>query len=277
MDNQTLAIHLHELRNLVHHTQAAYDFFNNFADQNQSQGVLYAGQLILTTTSQLAVALWPSRARSRKRGEDLRKVLGLGEKHALSDRRLTELCDRQDEKLDEWISATKNERLVIDFIGDPATMQIRPEDAQGAVMSERGIYRAYNPANQVFYLRGIPYNLQALAKAVNEVAERIMTVYARMFPEQVKREEEARKMEAEARQRAQEEAQSAQPGVLQTPAPEPGASEGEVEKPAPKKAPAKKAPAKKPAAKKAPAKKPATKKAPAKKPAAKKAPQKAAK
>jgi len=276
MDNQSLAVYVHELRNMANHCQTAYDLFNQALNANQSQGVLFAGQLILTSTSQMASILWPARARGRSRGEALRKVFGLQEKHPFNDRRLSELWERGDEKLEEWINTHKADRLMIDFIGDPFTT-VQAGEPQ---LNEAGIYRAYNPANQVFYFRGVPYNLTALAGSINELSKRIYTVYAQMFPEQAKAEAEARKAAQEAQAAAQSEAVAAAP---ETETPEAVAAEEAkaAEKKPAKKPSAKKAPAKKPAAQKAqstkePAKKPAAakpaaKKAPAKKPAAKKA------
>lgn len=259
MDQNTLSIYIHELRNQCMHMQTAFDLFNQAANARQGQGILYGGQMILVPTSQIAALLWPTRARSRGRGETLRKVLQLPEKHVLNDRRLTEIWERGDEKTDEWIAKTKGQQVIFDFVGDPAQV------GDGTTTDE-SIFRGYNPGNQVFTFRGTSYNLQALAKAVADVASRVNAVYRQLFPEQAKAEDEARAQAIAAQQEAQASAQAevAAPKTEEAPT-------AEEKKPAAKKAPAKKAPAKKPAAKKAPAKKPAAKKAPAKKAPAKKA------
>ena len=197
--------------------------------------------------------LWPTRARSRKRGEALRKVLQLGEKHALSDRRLSEVWERIDEKTDEWIAATKGEQVVFDFVGDPASLG---ENAP----KEECVYRGYNPATHVYTFRGVSYNLPAVAKAINDIAARVDAIFRQLFPEQAKAEDAQRQQALEAQKAAQEAAAV------------PEAPKVAEEKVAPKKTVAKKAAPKKTGAKKAPAKK-----APAKKTATKKAaPKKAA-
>ncbi|MEX0297528.1 MAG: hypothetical protein AB3N28_00560 [Kordiimonas sp.] len=240
------------------HSQASFDIFSQALQNQQGPGILYGGQMILLPASHIASMLWPTRARSRKRGESLRKVLQLGDKHALNDRRLSEIWERIDEKTDEWIAATKGEQVVFDFVGDPASLgEQAPKD--------ECVYRGYNPATHIYTFRGVSYNLPAVAKAINDVAARVDGIFRQLFPEQAKAEDEQRRQAIEA-QRAAQEAATAETA----PAP---ATEA---KPA-KKAPAKKPAAKKAAPKKPAAKKPAAKKAPAKKPAAKKAaPKKAA-
>jgi len=266
MDQNTLSIYIHELRNQCLHMQASFNLFNQAANAGQSQGVLFGGQMILMPASQISSLLWPSRARARSRGEALRKVLQLNEKHALNDRRLSEIWERSDEKTEEWIANTKGQQIIFDLVGDPTSV------GDGTTTAD-AVYRGYNPGNQVFTYRGVAYNLPALAKAVSDVAGRVNAVYRQLFPEQAQAEDAAAQQAAAEQAKAQQAAQAAQTAQIdpaltaasaQTPAPVPAA------KAPAKKAAAKKPAAKKPAAKKAAAKKAAPKKTPAKKAAAKK-------
>ncbi|SDD82191.1 hypothetical protein [Kordiimonas lacus] len=258
MDNNTLAIYIHELRNQCLHAQASFDLFNQAVVNKAANGVLYGGQMVLMPSSQISSLLWPTRARARGRGEALRKVLQLPEKHPLNDRRLAELWERADEKVEEWITNTKGRQVVFDFVGDPAQL------GEGNT-PEECIYRAYNPNTHTFYYRGVGYNLQAVAKALSDVGGRVNAVYRQLFPEHAKAEDEARRQAMEAQQAAAAAQQTGSPApesaAANDVAPEPiDLSGGEAqaeEKPA-KKA----APKKKPAAKKAaPKKKAAAKKA----------------
>ncbi len=245
MDNHSLAIYVHELRNLLFNIQGSFNLFNTSMTQQQSGGILYSGQLVLNPVSQLAALLWPTRARSRARGEKLREILQLPEKHMLNDRRLIEIMERNDERMDEWISQTKGERVVVDFVGDIA--QLGPD------MKVEGIYRAYDPKTLVFYYRGVGFNLKGIADHVQNLAQRINAVYAQMFPEQIQREREYIE-QVQAAQKAQAE-QQAQPGDV-TPTAESGgeASKQPAQDAAESDQGAKGAPAKKQAPAKAPAK-----------------------
>ncbi len=275
MDKNTLAIYIHELRNLCDHTVASFDIFNQAAQARHGQGILYAGQVVLMPVSQMAALIWPSRARARARGEALRKALGLPEKHVLNDRRMTELWERSDERMEDWIARTKGEKVVFDFVGNPAQLS----NSEGGAVKEDCIYRAFNPESRIYYYRGVGYNLQALANAISDLNARVWAVYRQLFPEQAKAEEDARRRAMQQAQQASQAAAENAPDAAGTSAGDAADANPAAEKPAAKKAPAKtpaakKAPAKKPAAKpsaaKKPAAKPAAKKAPAKKPAAKK-------
>lgn len=243
MDNNTLSIYVHELRNQANFVEASFSLFNQALQGNNGIAVLYSAQNIMASSSQIAGLLWPSRARNRSRGESLRKVLDLPEKHPLNDRRLTEMHEAPDQKLEDWIGRTRGQKIVFDFIGPVS--RIPAEEG----LTEANFFRAYDPETKVFYYRGVAYNLESVAKAIGAVGSRVIQLHRQMFPEQ-----------AEAERKAAQEAQAAQQAAS-------APAEPEAEKPAPKK----KAPAKKAAPKKAAAKKAAPKKAPAKKkPASKK-------
>lgn len=263
MDTNTLAIYIHELRNQCLHTEASFELFNQAMNTKTGPGVLFASQIVLVPASQLASLLWPTRARSRGRGEALRKALQLKEKHPLNDRRLAELWERSDQKTDEWVAATKGQQVVFDYVGDL-------KDLGDGNTPENCIYRAYNTAARVFYFQGVGYNLQAIADAIADVTGRVNGVYRQLFPELAKADDEAR-AKAQAAQQAVQNQSVQQPAAnpVQAEATALGGALPEKAKPAAKKPAAKKPAAKKPAATKPAAKKPAVKK-PAAKPAAKK-------
>ncbi|WP_262694218.1 hypothetical protein [Kordiimonas aquimaris] len=268
MDNNTLAIYINELRNQCINVEASFNLFNQALASQAGPGILFASQMIMMPASQMSAMLWPTRARARGRGESLRKVLQLPEKHALNDRRLAEMWERTDEKTDEWIAGTKGEQVLFDFVGNPKAI------GDGNT-PDNCIFRAYDPTAHIFYYRGVGYNVKALADAMSDVAGRVNNVYRQLFPDLAKADDEARQKALEAQKAAQAaSAQDANTNAFSA-APDGGSVAGEekkapAKKTAPKKAAAKK-PAAKAAAKKAPAKKPAPKKASAKKAAPKKA------
>ncbi len=197
MDNNTLSIYIHELRNQCLHMQASFDLFNQAMQNRTGPAILFAGQMVLMPASNISALLWPSRARARGRGENLRKVLQLPQKHPLDDRRLSELLEHTDMKLEEWITTTKGKQIVFDYVGNPEQLE-----GEEGPMGEESFYRVYNPETHVYYYRGVGYNLQAIANAVADVGARVNAVYRQMFPEQAKAEAEA----AEAAQKAANDA-----------------------------------------------------------------------
>jgi len=177
MDNTTLALFVHELRNQCIYTEAAFRVFNQSLQEGASAGAFFAGQSILLSASQIGAILWPSRARAKTRGETLRSALNLGESHPLADRRLTNLWDLGDEKLEEWIFDTKGEQVIFDHLG--------PVPAAGDTsLPDLNLYRLYDPTTQVFYFRGNGFKLQAIADAISDVFKRVTALHRQLLPDQ---------------------------------------------------------------------------------------------
>lgn len=177
MDNNTLAIYMNELSNQAIQTKGAFDLFNQALEAQAPMGVLFALNSVMLNASQLSAILWPPRARARTRAEKLREILQLQEKHALNDRRLTEYWDRSDEKMDEWITSTKGEKVVFDYVGSF-------NELDKAGINDAGLYRAYDPERKIYFFRGVGYNIETIAKSMMEVGSRIMQVHQQMFPPQ---------------------------------------------------------------------------------------------
>ncbi len=183
MDLNSFIIYLHELRNQCLYTQAAFSVFNQSLEQKTTNGVLFAGQAVLTSASQVAAILWPSRARARRRGEVLREKLGLPAEHGMADRRFVELWERADEKLDEFIKETKGDRVLFDFVGSAKTLNLPG-------LKEDGVYRMYDTDSRVFIFRGVGYDLNNLAKAIAEIGRRADLLH-RQIMEQIQAQQQA--------------------------------------------------------------------------------------
>ena len=190
MDNNTLAIYMNELSNQAMQTKAAFDLFNQALEAQAPMGVLFSLNSVMLNASQLSAILWPPRARARTRAEKLREVLQLQEKHALNDRRLTEYWERSDEKMDEWITSTKGEKVVFDYVGSF-------NELDKAGISDAGLYRAYDPERKIYFFRGVGYNIETIAKSIMDVGSRIMQVHQQMFPPQEAPAEQAPATEGE--------------------------------------------------------------------------------
>ncbi len=177
MDRPSLAIFIHEIRNQCLYTEAAFSIFNQSLEQQVANGAFLAANSVLMAASQIAATIWPTRARSKKRGEVLREVLQLPEKHALNDRRIIEIWEHSDEKLEEWVGATKGHHVIFDHIG--------PLDEFGEFpVAEGNIYRMYDPKTTIFYFRGDGFKLKAIADSISDIYSRTNAVHRQMWPEQ---------------------------------------------------------------------------------------------
>lgn len=166
MDDATLAAYLQELGAQCDFARTALEIFNQSGQQSAHGGVLFAAQAAVTATGQVAALLWPARARARRRGEALREVLGLPEKHPFNDRRFSELLDHSDDQVDRWLSQHRTGRAVFDVV-TPVDQIAIPG------LTEADLYRVVDPKTGVFYYRGVGYNLDALAKTLGDVRRRV--------------------------------------------------------------------------------------------------------
>ncbi len=177
MDINKFVIYMHEIRSQCLFTRAAFQIFNQALQEKQWNGALFAAQAALTSAAQVASLLWPPRARARRRGEILREKLGLPDQHALGDRRFVELWDHADEKFDDWLKRTHGEQVLFDFVGPIRALNV-PD------LKDDGIYRLYDTETKIFVFRGVGYNMQNLAKAIEEIGRRAEYLLKQILPPQ---------------------------------------------------------------------------------------------
>jgi hypothetical protein len=178
MDRASLAIFIHELHNQCVYTEAAFRVFNQSVQQNIPAGVFFSAQSTLLCASQISALLWPSQARVQKRGEELREILQLDEKHPLNDERLASMWEHADERLEDWVGTTKGEKVIFDHVGSIEEL------SKQVPIVESNIFRLYDPTTMTFYFRGDGYKMQAIADSISEIYSRAITVHRQMFPEQ---------------------------------------------------------------------------------------------
>ena len=177
MDRASLAIFIHELRNQCIYTEASFRVFNQSIQQNNMAGAFFAAQSTLLCATQIASLLWPSRAAAEKRGEALREVLELPEEHPLNDKRLTALWEHGDERLEDWIGATKGEKVIFDHIGSLEELNKQVPVVEG------NIFRLYDPTTMVFYLRGDGFKMQAIADSISAIYTKVVSIHRQMIPD----------------------------------------------------------------------------------------------
>lgn len=177
MDRATLAILIHELHNQCIFTEAAFRVFNQSVQQDLQGGVFFAAQSTLLCASQISNLLWPVQPRTKKRGEELRELLQLPEKHPLNDPRLANLWEQGDEKLEDWVGTTKGEKVIFDHVGS------LEELAKQISVAEGNIFRLYDPTTMTFYYRGEGFKLQGIADSISEIYSLVINVHRQMFPD----------------------------------------------------------------------------------------------
>lgn len=146
----------------------------------------------LTHTSNISRMLWPA-VPSRGNGESdegyearisqklpvgraraLRQTFGLSDEHPLKSRRLRDLLEHFDEKLDEWRTTSVQRNIVSDYIG--------PRNGFVGI-TETDMMRWFDPSTNSFTFRGEIFDLQALATAVSDLLPLSKSVELRLRDE----------------------------------------------------------------------------------------------
>ncbi len=215
MDMNVIGLHIHELRNQCRFIEASVGILNQSMENQAPVGIFFALQNIMLGTNQISRTLWTPRKKGKERAASLRQALDLPEKYPLNNEGIMALVDHADEANDQWISQSKDQYILYDFIGDISTSEHKDVET-------KNIYRAFDVNTKIYTYLGTSFNLDALLKAIGDVSNRVNQIHMRLYPDQWKEEQKA----------------------------EPAAEEKPAKKAAPKKKPAKKAPAKKAAVKK---------------------------
>jgi hypothetical protein len=177
MDTNSLSLYIHELRNQSLYCETALGLFNQAIEKKSATGVFFAVQGFMTSTSNISRLLWPNRLKAKRRGEELRKALGLPNDHPLASDRFHNFWENGDERTDDWIKNSRGHLIAFDFLG--------PKNAIGnRTPKDEHIYRLYDPENRIFHYRGETFNLQETASQVAEVAARINAAHDQLFPKQ---------------------------------------------------------------------------------------------
>lgn len=215
MDMNVIGLHIHELRNQCRFIEASVGILNQSMENQAPVGIFFALQNIMLGTNQISRTLWTPRKKGKERATSLRQTLDLPEKYPLNNEGILTLVDHADEANDQWISQSKDQYILYDFIGDISTSEHKDVET-------KNIYRAFDVNTKIYTYLGTSFNLDALLKAIGDVSNRVNQIHMRLYPDQWKEEQKA----------------------------EPAAEEKPAKKAAPKKKAAKKAPIKKTAAKK---------------------------
>lgn len=152
----------HSSKNFVEHSNAVFRSIHSF----------------LTHTSNISRLLWPA-VPTRGNGESdedyelrlssklaitraraLRATFDLPDKHVLTSRRLRDLLEHFDEKLDDWRRTSVRRNIANDIIGPKNTI---------AGMEDTDMMRWFDPTTNKFIFRGEEFDIQALATATHQL------------------------------------------------------------------------------------------------------------
>ncbi len=183
MDMNVIGLHIHELRNQCRFIEASVDILNQSMENQAPIGIFFSLQNIMLGTNQIARTLWTPRKKGKDRATALRQALELPEKYPLNNEGILSLVDHADETNDQWISQSKDQYILYDFIGDIASSTHKDVET-------KNIYRAFDTNTKIYTYIGVSFNLEALLKAIGDVSNRVNQIHIRLYPDQWKEVEE---------------------------------------------------------------------------------------
>jgi hypothetical protein len=134
----------------------------------------YSVQSLLMAAANVSKLLWPVYWKGEKllpdRGEELRKSLGIGDKHSpLSDRTLRNHFEHYDARLEHW-AATSEERNMHDLgVTSFGSVSASADSAQAGSGDPGDQMRSFNADSNTIMFRGEVFRLQPIIDALEEV------------------------------------------------------------------------------------------------------------
>lgn len=177
MDMNVIGLHIHELRNQCRFIEASVDILNQSMENQAAMGIFFSLQNIMMGTNHISRLLWTPRKKGRPRAAALRQILELPDKHPLNNENILSLTDHADEANDQWISQSRDQYILYDFIGNIAQSQHKGVET-------KNIFRAFDPATKIYTYCGVNFNLEALLKALSDVSNRVNQIHIRLYPDQ---------------------------------------------------------------------------------------------
>lgn len=173
MDDFLLRIYLEQVQEECNAAIGAIHALNAALQSNGQVDAFGPAQALVHHAAAVSRMFWPpgskdkkARQRSQRRGEFLRKAIGLSTPHSVEERTLRDHFEHFDERLDDWAERSKNRNIVKRFIG--------PRHAIGGdAISDEDIIHHYDPAQHIYSFRGQKFDVQALATGLSDVSAKV--------------------------------------------------------------------------------------------------------
>jgi len=131
---------------------------------NDSDLVWYALQNLLVAIGNISKIFWPINRKYRKRGEELRRSLGIKDDSPLRPRKFRNHFEHFDERLEDWATSSKRHNFIDSNIG-PSNMIVGadPED----------FLRNFDPTTWTLTFRGDKYELKPIIEIIYDLYPRV--------------------------------------------------------------------------------------------------------
>ena len=182
MDDFLLRIYLEQAKDESERCFLAIKELNAAIASNGEVDPFGPAQSLVHHAAAVSRIFWPpgsrdkhARQRSQRRGEVLRKAIGITQGHPVQNRALRDHFEHFDERLDDWAERSKNRNIVKQLIG--------PRTAIGGnAISDEDIIHHYDPATKIYSFRGEKFDVQELATGLDDIYAKIKTKLSTLWP-----------------------------------------------------------------------------------------------
>lgn len=132
---------------------------------NNSDLAWYAIQNFLIAVGNISKIFWPKQ-KYEKRGEELRKSLGIEDNSPIQPRKFRNRFEHFDERLEKWATSSKRHNFIDSNIGSSNTIVgIDTED----------FLRNFDPTSWILTFRGDRYDLKPIIEVIYELYPKVST------------------------------------------------------------------------------------------------------
>lgn len=182
MDDFLLRIYLEQAKEECDRSFLAIKELNSAIASKGERDPFSPAQALVHHAAAVSRIFWPpgskdkhARQRSQRRGDALRKVLGIVNGHPVQKRVLRDHFEYFDERLDDWAERSRNRNIVKQLVG--------PRSAIGGnAITDEDIIHHYDPTTRIYAFRGEKFDVQELATGLDDIYAKIMAKLNTMWP-----------------------------------------------------------------------------------------------
>lgn len=182
MDDFLLRIYLEQAKEECDRSFLAIKELNTAIASKGELDPFGPAQTLVHHAAAVSRIFWPpvirdkhARQRSQRRGDALRKAIGIANGHPVQNRALRDHFEHFDERLDDWAERSKNRNIVKQLVG--------PRTAIGGdAITDEDIIHHYDPATKVYAFRGEKFKVQELANGLDDIYAKIISKLNSLWP-----------------------------------------------------------------------------------------------
>jgi hypothetical protein len=172
-----LGLHIHEIRNQCTYIEGNIKILNQSLETEARFGAFLALQGIMNSAMQISRLIWSPRKKGKVRSEELRKLMGIPEKHPLNNSDLQTVFEYCDETNEDGVKNTKGQYILYDFIGDLGKSKHKDVKIEN-------IFRSFDLASKIYVYKGIGFNMDAMLAAIASITDTVNKAHYHLFPDQ---------------------------------------------------------------------------------------------